>query len=338
MKGQPSIKNYPLWIGVLLGAFLLLIAIVGPRLAPYDPMEVFNDVLFIGDEMYIPTRRPVPPLALEAFTLGTDAVGRDLYSRLLWAVRPTLLLCVIIASMRIILGVVLGLTAGWYGGPVGRFIEVIIDLCRAIPILLFALAVLSFFGHEDLTAFILALVTTGWAGTAIFVRQSTAIIKKEPYILGAHAIGVRPLGILGRYILPQLWPALPALIAFEIAAALLVVAELGFLGMFIGEAFVILIEAPDSAGTLPVGTTATYPELAQMVSDFWRKMIQTPWEVALVGSAIFLTIFTFNMLGEGLRRHMDITRPRTTSRQWRMLKEPPAGVEQRAPAGAGNTR
>jgi ABC-type dipeptide/oligopeptide/nickel transport system permease subunit len=336
MKGFAS-TNYPLWIGLLLGGFLLFVAIAGPRLAPYDPMEVFNDVMFIGDEMVIPARTPVPPLALDAFTLGTDVVGRDLYSRLLWAVRPTLILCVIIASLRIILGVALGLAGGWYGGPVGRFIEVIIDLCRAIPILLFALAVLSYFGHEDLSAFILALVTTGWAGTAVFVRQSTAIIKKEPYILGAHAVGVQPLGILSRYVLPQLWPALPALIAFEIAAALLVVAELGFLGMFIGEAFVIMIEAPDSAGTLPSGVTATFPELAQMVSDFWRKMIQTPWEVALVGSAIFLTIFTFNMLGEGLRRHMDVTRPRKASRRRSAQAEQPSTVEQRSRTRVGDT-
>ncbi|HXV99952.1 MAG TPA: hypothetical protein VEC93_16155, partial [Anaerolineae bacterium] len=145
-------------------------------------------------------------------------------------------------------------------------------------------------------------------------KNSTLVIKQSPYIEGAKAVGVRPFGILRGYVLPQLWPALPALIAFELAATLLVIAELGFLGMFIGEAFVRMSEDPSSSGLIAVGLTAGFPELAQMLSDFWNKMLLTPWEVAFIGITIFLNIFAFNMLGEGLRRQMDITRPR---RRWR---------------------
>lgn len=310
-----STRNYPLWIGAVLTGFFLLLAVIGPRLAPHDPLEVFDDVIFIGDETYIPSRRPLAPLTLDQFLLGNDNAGRDLYSRLLWAIRPTLILCFFIAAIRLIMGITLGMLAGWGGGITRRVLDVLIDICLAVPILLFALAVLSFLGNQELPSFVLALVLTGWAGTAVYVRNSTLLVKQAPFIEGARAVGVPPLRILRYHVLPQLWPALPALISFELAATLLVVAELGFLGMFIGEAFVIIVEDPRSAGTIPAGLTAGYPELAQMLSDFWSKMLRSPWEVALVGTAIFMVIFAFNMLGEGLRRHMDVTRPRQSRRR-----------------------
>lgn len=298
-----------MWIGVVLGGVLVLIAVVGPLLAPHDPIAVITDVFRVGDRVYVPSVQPVPPLTTSRFLLGTDIAGRDLFSRLLWGVRPTLILCAFIASLRLALGIILGLAAGWFGGPIARLIEIFIDVSLAVPILLFALAVISFIGDRELPTFILALVLTGWAGTAVFIRNNTLVIKREAYIEGARAVGVPPLGILRRYVLPQLWPALPALASFELAATLLVVAELGFLGLFIGETFVIM-GASGEINETPIGLTANYPELAQMMANFWSKMIRTPWEVAFVGFAIFVIIFTFNMLGEGMRRQMDVTRSR----------------------------
>jgi ABC-type dipeptide/oligopeptide/nickel transport system permease subunit len=253
----------------------------------------------------------VPPFTLDEVILGTDIAGRDLLSRLLWAVRPTLILCFTIATLRIVLGLVLGLTAGWFGGTTRRVIEALIDVSLAVPILLFALAVISFTGDHDyeLWTFILALTATGWAGTAVFVKNSTTLIRHEPFIEGARAAGASPGRILSRHVVPQLWPALPALISFELAATLLVVGELGFLGLFIGEAFVLMGQS-GNINEVPIGITANYPELAQMMSDFWRKMVRTPWEVVFVGLAIFTLILAFNLLGEGLRRQMDVTRAR----------------------------
>jgi ABC-type dipeptide/oligopeptide/nickel transport system permease subunit len=290
-----------------------MVAVLGPSLAPYDPTEVITDVFRVGDKAFVPSVQPVPPLETSQFLLGTDIAGRDLYSRLLWAIRPTLVLCFIIAALRLVLGLAFGLAAGWFGGVVTRLIDILIDVSLAVPILLFALAVISYLGGEDhnyqLPMFILALVATGWASTAVFVKNSTLVIKREPFIEGARAVGASPGRILGSHVLPQLWPALPALISFELAATLLVVAELGFLGLFIGEAFVIM-GATGSITETPIGLTANYPELAQMMANFWSKMLRTPWEVAFVGIAVFLLIFAFNMLGEGLRRQMDVTRSR----------------------------
>lgn len=320
MRRSLATRNFPLWIGAILVAVVALLAIIGPRLAPHEPMMVFADIVFSGDVLYLPASQPVPPLTLEQFTLGTDIAGRDLLSRMLWGIRPTLLLTGIIALTRIVLGVVLGLAGGWFGGAVGRAVDVLIHFSLAIPILLFGLVVISFLPERSLSGFVLALVATGWAGTAVYVRNSTLLIKQAPYILGARAVGVPPLGILRRYVLPQLWPTLPALMSFEVAASLIVVAELGFLGMFIGEPFILWIQDPTGVGQIPAGLTSSYPELAQMLSDFWRKMLRAPWEVAFIGTAIFLIIFAFNLLGEGLRRHMDVTRPRRA--WWRRTSEP----------------
>ncbi len=321
-------RNYPLAIGLILTLGFVLIAVFGKRLAPLDPMVVFNDVILMGDKVYIPASMPVPPLELPQFVLGTDNVGRDLYSRLLNAVRPTLFLCLVIAFVRLGSGVVLGLVSGWYRGFPERIIETMIGASLAVPILLFALAALSFMGERNLVNFVIALSLTGWANTAVFVKNRTQTTMQAPFIEGARAVGVKPFGILRRYILPQMWPALPALIAFELGAILLVLAELGFLGMFIGDAFVLRVADPNSSGTIAVGITASVPELAQMLSDFWSKMIRTPWEMAIVGLTVFLQIFAFNMLGEGLRRMMDITRPRSSwFRRRRIVLSAPAESE-----------
>jgi ABC-type dipeptide/oligopeptide/nickel transport system permease subunit len=312
--------NYPLWIGAAIIALFVIVAIIGPSVSPYSPIEVITEVFRVGGQAYVPSVRPVPPLTAPEFLLGTDIVGRDLFSRLLWGVRPTLILCGIIAALRIIIGLAMGLAGGWFGGATGRIIGILIDVALATPILLLALAVISFISKPELTTFIIGLTLTGWAGTAVFVRNNTLLIRGAPYIEGARAVGVPPLGILSRYVLPQMWPALPALISFELASTLIVVAELGFLGMFIGEVFVIGSRSGElNAG--PIGVTANYPELAQMMSDFWSKMIRTPWEVAIVGFTIFLLVLGFNLLGEGLRRRMDITRFRGLRRQGRLESE-----------------
>jgi ABC-type dipeptide/oligopeptide/nickel transport system permease subunit len=324
-------RNYPLYIGLLLTFGFILIAIFGPSLAPHDPLERFNNAIFIDDEIYIPSVQPLLPFTLEMFPLGTDNAGRDLLSRLLWAIRPTLLLALVIVLVRVVVGLILGLAAGWYRGVVERLVDVLISISLSAPILLFALAIILFMGERTLPTFMIALTTTGWASTAVFVKNRTLVTIQAPYIEGARAVGVRPRRILSRYILPQLWPALPALIAFEVGTAILVVAELGFLGMFIGDAFVLMAADPGSAGTIPVGLTADLAELGQMLSDFWSKMIRSPWEVVVVGLTIFLLIFAFNMLGEGLRRQMDVTRPRRVWWRNRLQSAQPAPERSAAP-------
>lgn len=320
--------NYPLLIGGLLSLAFIMVFLFGPSLAPFDPMEPHRTIQL--EEGW--AAAPFKPGQIESFPLGTDEIGRDMLSRLLWAVRPTLLMASVVVIVRMSVGLLLGLTAGWYGGRVERVIESLIGAALAIPILVFAIAALTYMGVErgGLVAFAVALSLTGWAETAAFVKDRTRTIMQAPYIEGAQAVGLRPPRILSRYVLPQLWPVLPSLFAFELAAVILLVAELGFLGLFIGGGITYGVPDPNSTGQIMI-TTSGMPELGQLLADFWAKIIQTPWVPFLVGTIIFLQIFAFNMLGEGLRRQMDVTRPRTR----RSLRAILAGRRATVPATDG---
>lgn len=292
-------SNTPLYLGLFLILIFLTIAIFGPSLAPHDPAEIFK-ALKIEDQWHT---TPFRPGELSDFPLGTDDVGRDLLSRLLWAVRPTLIMAFWVMLARLTVGVLLGLLAAWFQNNVERIVDFLISISVSIPTLVFAVGLILLLGIDDgLINFVFAMSLTSWANTATLVKSRTLAIKQEPYIEGAQAIGLGTGGILWRYILPQLWPILPALMAFELGAVVLLTAELGFLGIFLGGGEVIATPDPNSLGTL-LSLSDDVPELGQMLADFWGKIILAPWTPLYVGILVFGLIIAFNMLGEGLRRH-----------------------------------
>lgn len=303
-------NNLPLIIGVVLTVLFIFVAVAGPMLAPIDPMERFSDVIRDSEgNIYIPSVRPLPPFTLNMFPLGTDNAGRDILSRLLWAVRPTLVACTAVVLGRLLVAVPLGLIVGWFHGSwLDRLTDSLISIIVAIPQLLLAIALIALNEDKELSLFIFVLTIIGWPDMMQYVRNQTLVTRKAEFIESAHAIGAGPVAIMRRHIFPQLWPALPSLIAFELSAVLLVFAELGFLGFFIGNGYVIFGADPNSPGVIATGLTAGTPELGQMLSDFWAKIFESPWEMVSAATVIFLMIFGFNMLGEGLRRQMDITR------------------------------
>lgn len=308
-----SKRNYPLIIGLALSLFFATIAIWGPGLAPHDPAELFK-VFKLDDQWYT---APFRPGELDRFPLGTDDVGRDLLSRILWAVRPTFVMALWVMAARITLGVLLGLLAGWYQGIVERIIDYFISISVAMPTLVFAIGVILLLGVEGgLRNFIIAMSLTGWADTANLVKSRTLSIIQEPFIEGAQAIGLGNWGILWHYVLPQLWPVLPSMMAFELGSITLLTAELGFLGIFLGGGQIVTVPDPNSGNFLLSLSDGT-PELGQMLADFWGKIILAPWTPLFVGILVFAEIFAFNMLGEGLRRYMDVTRPHPV--RWRSL-------------------
>lgn len=301
-------RNYPLTIGIILTLLSLTVAIFGPSFAPQDPLERFSSVINIGDRIIIPSVTPVPPFNLAQFPLGTDNAGRDVLSRLLWAVRPTLLTCIGVTLIRLLFGIPLGLLAGWFSHHWGsRLIDGLISAIIAIPPLMLAIALIALSAERPLYLFILVLAVIGWTDIAIYVKNQTQTIRQAQYIESSRALGAGTGMILRRHVFPQLWPTLPTIIAFELSAVLLIMAELGFLGFFVGNGFVIFGADPNSAGVIATGITAGMPELGQMLSDFWSKIFLAPWEMVTAATAIFLQVFAFNMLGEGLRREMDVT-------------------------------
>lgn len=318
--------NYPLYLGGMLTAILLALAIFGPSLAPRDPMET-GKLIFINGEVFAPPPlgRPLPPFLSSEYPLGQDLVGRDVLSRLLWAIRPTLVLCLAVVVVRIVAGVVLGVVAGWWGGRIGRLIDVLIGISLSVPLLAFAVAALLAISLDrGLIAFVAALSITGWCDTAALVRSRTVAVRDAPYIERARAVGLRQSALLWRHVVPQLRPVLPVLVAFELSAVLLLVAELGYLGYFIGGGFIFTytIGNTDLQRVLVTGA----PELGQMLSDFFGQLYRAPWISLSAGLVVFLALTAFALLGEGLRRRLDVTRPRSV-RWW-------SGRRESAPAHA----
>lgn len=302
-------RNQPLAIGLALSLFFLLIALFGATLAPRDPVHRYTDVINANGRTYIPSVNPIPPFVLDLFPLGTDHVGRDLLSRVMWAVRPTLITSFGVVLARLLIGLPLGVLAGWYRGQViGSLISFLTSILVAVPILILALALISLSEDRPLSTFILVLGMIGWTDIATFYQNQTAILRRQGFIESAFALGSGTRAIIWRHILPQFWSTLPTIIVFELSAALLLMAELGFLGLFVGNGLIVYQADPFSSGVIATGLTAETPELGQMLSDFTRKMFQSPWEMVVAALIIFLMIFGFNMLGEGLRRRMDINR------------------------------
>lgn len=302
-------RNYSLIIGLSLTLLFLLIAIVGSTIAPYDPTQRFTDIIRVDGNTYIPSVRPIAPFVLDMFPLGTDHVGRDLLSRLLWAVRPTMITCVAVVLARLLIGLPLGVLSGWLTDQFwGSAIKIITSVLISIPSLILALALIALSEERSLWVFILVLGLIGWPDFAMFYQNQTATLRQQGFVESSFALGSSHLAVLWRHILPQFWSTLPTLLAFELSAVLLLMAELGFLGIFLGNGLIVYGADPNSPAFVAIGLTSDIPELGQMLSDFTRKMFQAPWEMVLAAAAIFLQVFAFNMLGEGLRRRLDVTR------------------------------
>lgn len=301
-------RNLPLIIGSVIIALIALLALLGPALAPRDPLER-TLVTEIGGRV---RGVPFPPFQTWSFPLGSDRFGRDLFSRLLWAVRPTLLLVLIVAALRLTLGLLIGALAGWARGWPGRALNGLIDTALSVPVLVVALAALAVIGVErGLPAFIAALALTGWAETAQAVRTTTRRIAAQTYISAAQALGAGGAQILLRHVGRHLAPLLAILFAFEASGTLMLTATLGFLGYFIGGGVWIIAAGEAIPEAVRV---AGLPELGQLVGTAPLGIsTRPPWEMIFPGLVIVLAILGFSLLGEGLRRRQEALAPRRTA-------------------------
>lgn len=290
-----SNRNWPLALGLLLLSLIIFLAVVGPALAPRDPLET-NTVVKIGAEW---VRLPYPPFTVPGFPLGSDTYGRDLLSRLLWGVRPTMILVTLVALIRLVVGVAIGMAAGWSTHGIGRALEALISAALAVPAIITALAAITAVGiQHGLPAFLLGLALTGWAETARLVSEQTRGLKSLPFVEAARAMGASGPEIVLRHVLRQITPLLGMLLAFEAGATLMMVAALGFLGYYLGGAF--WIEITDFSARAISGL----PELGQMLANSWQ--VFKPWATVATGTVVFLSILGFNLVGEGLRRRLSL--------------------------------
>ncbi len=288
-------RNLSLILGILIVLLVILIGVLGPRIALHDPMEE-HAILQVAGKWYIP---PFNAFQVPGYPLGSDQFGRDMLSRILYAVRPTLIMVTIVAIVRLILGTSIGLGAGWSRGRFGHFLDGLISAALAVPILLVALAAVTMIGTASgLAAFIVGLSINGWGETARLVRQQTQLIKGRLFIESARSQGASAIHILYQHILRQIMPMVWMLLAFEMSGTLMVTSGLGFLGYYIGGD--VWIEVADFVSRRTSGA----PELGQMLATSWVNLLQ-PWPLVLTGSVVFLIILGFNLLGDGLRSRLN---------------------------------
>ncbi|HSN77004.1 MAG TPA: PQQ-binding-like beta-propeller repeat protein [Anaerolineae bacterium] len=294
--------NWPLWIGLALLLLILVLAWLGPQLASHDPVKPVYIVQNPQTLAFV--KPPFRPGQMSGYPLGADPLGRDTLSQLLWALRPTLILVLVAATVRLLLGLLLGVSSGWGAGRITRLLEGATTIAVSVPVLLVALCLVAAFGPQwGVWAFILGLCLTGWAEAARVLHDRTSLIKTQPYIEAAHALGASGTGAVFKHVLPHVLPMVWILLPLEISTALLVTAGLGFLGYFVNAIWIPL-------GDWTVVRTAGQPELGQMLASGAAIAQRHPWLLLTTGAVVFLLVLTFNLLGEGLRRQADPTRAR----------------------------
>jgi peptide/nickel transport system permease protein len=255
--------------GLTVVVIVITAAILAPWIAPYDPIQ----------QSWSAVRKA--PSAAHWF--GTDEVGRDILARILWGARASLLAGVMSVGIAIGIGVPVGLTAGYLGGSVDAVISRLTDAMLACPFLILAIALAAFLG-PSLTN---AMIAIGVTATPIFVRLTRGQVlatKAEDYVEAARAVGNPHWRIAARHILPNVLPQLLVQATLTIAAAIIAEASLSFLGL---------------------GQQPPAPSWGSMLNTAQRFLANAPWMAVFPGLAIFVTVLSFNLVGDGLRDALD---------------------------------
>jgi peptide/nickel transport system permease protein len=295
-----AFRNGSLLIGLALLIALLVLVFNGERLTMNNPYQT-HGVMMIGGKIGAP---PYPPSAI--FPWGSDLIGRDIQALVIWGARQTLALAFFAMVARILLGTLLGAIAGWTQGSwFDRLVTSGIDVWAAFPVTIFAMLLIQAIGIQQGTwVFIVSLAVVAWGEVAQFVRGKVIAIKPQPYIESAKTIGVPAGRMLSRHIFPNLVPSLIVLAALEMGSVLMLLAELGFLNIFLGGGFRAEIGETGRMQAV-VYYFSDIPEWGALLSNirnWWRSY---PWLVWYAGVAFFVSIMTFNVLAEGLRRFLD---------------------------------
>jgi peptide/nickel transport system permease protein len=262
-------------VGLVLVALVIVVAALAPLLSPLDPAQ--QDI----------TSRLQPPFWAEGGSLdhpfGTDSVGRDILSRVIHGSRISIFVGLVATASSALLGVSLGLIAGYLGGTSDSVISRLGDVQQAIPFLVLAIAVAALLG-PGLRNLILVLVITTWVTFFRVVRGEVLTVREEQYVLSARAIGATSVRIILRYILPN------------VAASIIVIATLLVANMIIFEA---------SLSFLGLGVPSSIPTWGRIVAD-GREYIADEWWIALFpGLAILITVMGINLIGDWLREDLD---------------------------------
>lgn len=262
-------RNKLAMLGLVILVLLVLSAIFAPLISPHDP---YAQSL---------ANRLKPPSATH--WLGTDSLGRDILSRLIWGARTTLFIVGTVAMIAPILGLLIGTVAGFAGGWVDQVLMRITDIFLAFPKLILALAFVAALGPGIGNA-VLALALTAWPAYARLARAETLSIRRADFIAAARLQGAGPTRLLIHHIWPLCVSSLIVRVALDMAGIILSAAGLGFLGL---------------------GAQPPLAEWGAMISDGRTYIMDFWWVAAMPGLAIFIVSLAFNLLGDGLRDVLD---------------------------------
>lgn len=267
--GRRLLRRKAALVGLAVVLGFVALALAAPWLAPYDPVATSWGAV----------RKA--PSAVHWF--GTDELGRDVLSRVIWGTQASLLAGVVSVSISLALGVPIGLAAGFFGGWVDALISRVTDAFLACPFLILAIAMAAFLG-PSLTN---AMVAIGVTATPIFVRLTRGqvlAVKVEDYVEAARAVGNPPWRVALRHVLPNVTAPLIVQSTLAVAAAVIAEASLSFLGL---------------------GQQPPAPSWGSMLNTAKNYMDNAPWMAIWPGLAIFVLVLSFNLLGDGLRDALD---------------------------------
>jgi len=264
-------KHPMLMLGSAVFLCMLCVAVFAPWLAPYDPAA--QDML----------NRVTPPVWMPrgtwAHVLGTDGLGRDYLSRLIYGARISLLIGVSAVIASGLIGITLGVVAGYFGGKVDLVINYLIMTRLTLPVVMVGLAVVSMVG-SSLTIIVLVLGLLLWDRFAIVTRAATMQLRSQEFILSSRAMGSTTRQILVREILPNLIDKIAVIATFEIAHAILLEATMSFLGL---------------------GVRPPTPSWGLMIAEARQFLLFDPWLIMIPGVALFILVISINFVGDGLR-------------------------------------
>jgi len=256
--------------GAVIVVFFTLAAAVGPALAPYDyAKQVLSDNL-------------LPPLS-KGHLLGTDALGRDLLSRLLVGIRISMLVGLGTTAIAITIGTVVGMLAGYYRGWVDRVLNGLVELIWGFPLILIAVLLIGAIG-PGLTGVVIAVGFVNWAGFARIVRGEVFALREKEFVAAARALGKDDIEIMVRHLLPNVVGSALVMGSYYIGITIVAEAGLSFIG---------------------VGAQPPTPSLGQILSDGQNYWSNDSWAVLVPGIALALIVLGLNALGDGLRDLVD---------------------------------
>ena len=264
-------RDLRIWLGGGFILLLILLAMFAPLLAPFDPLE---------QDLMAATAAPgVEP----GHWLGTDSLGRDVLSRLIYGTRIALTVAFVAAALACLLGTTLGLLAGYYRGWVDAVVSRLVDIWMAFPPVLLSILLVAVMG-AGLTSVIVAIVVIDWTRFARVVRAETQQQARLEYAEAASALGMGRGAILWREVLPNVLPVVLVLLSLEMGIAVIVEAILSFVGLSVST------DTPTWGGMIAEGR--------QIIYQAW-------WVLVFPLGALFLTVLAFNQLGDGLRQWLD---------------------------------